>query len=135
MIKQKDVIRLQVPYPSISSDLAVQAHMYVCKAYTSECCELVKCQTLKPSIIKCLKHYCIEKSDINRNPFVHTTLIDCDKAFQLSDIALDASLRTTRRPDVCDELFGEIVQELLEDGFENIELDKDKLLSLNYALK
>lgn len=135
MIKQKDVIRLQIPYPSISSDLAVQAHMYVCKERTSEHCELVKCQTLKPSIIKCLKHYCIEKADINRNPFVHTTLIDCDKVFQLIEITLNASLKTTRRPDVCDELFGKITQELSEDGFENIKLDKDNVLSLNYALK
>ena len=30
LIKERDVIRVKVPFPSIDSDLAVQAHMYIC---------------------------------------------------------------------------------------------------------
>ena len=42
-------------------------------------------------------------SDIKRNPFNHTTIIDCDKIFTSVKCKYDLEMRTTSRTDVCDD--------------------------------
>lgn len=50
MIKRGDVVALYLPFPTISSDLAVKNHMYICidNSMTKNK-ELVKNQTFKPA--------------------------------------------------------------------------------------
>ena len=124
---------MKIPYPSISSGLAVKSHMYICKTSTSLRHEFVKCQTLKPSMIgsNLIKHYCDELPDISRNPFQHATRIDCDKLFVTENVQYDSRLRTTTRPDVCQDLFAEVLSELIEDGYLQNQINEHQLQQLN----
>ena len=124
---------MKVPFPSVSSDLAVSAHMYICVYVNNFHYEFVKCQTLKPYMLinDVIKHYCDEASDINRNPFKHATRIDCDKVFISEEVSYDEKLLTTSRLDICEELFLSIKKELEADGFVSIAIDEINLVALN----
>lgn len=129
MINQRDVIRMKIPYPHISSELAVASHMYICKGANGTLYEYVKCQTLKPRMLTStlLKHFVDEVADSSRNPFQRTTRIDCDKLFSTKSVQYDDSLKTTIRPDVCPELYSKVITELSSDGYAVINLNEDEL--------
>lgn len=133
MINAKDVIRMKIPYPSIRDSLALSAHMYICKNASSSLREFVKCQTLKPYMLisGTMRHYCNETPDLTRNPFERTTRIDCDKLFHTDNVKYDLRLRTDSRPNICQELYDDVIKELNEDGYENIALNEDDLLRIN----
>lgn len=133
MISAKDVLRLRIPYPSISDKLAISSHMYICKTANATDYEYVKCQTLKPYMLAnpIFKHYVDEPADISRNPFQRTTRIDCDKTFSSSGLQYNDKLKTTSRPDICQELYDEIIRELSKDGYDEITMDSNKLMSIN----
>lgn len=124
---------MKVPYPSISDNLAVSAHMYICKKSDSPVYEFIKCQTLKPYMIcnNTMKHFCDEVPDINRNPFQRTTRIDCDKLFSTDGVEYNVNLKTYTRGDVCVDLFSEILKELMADGYNLVRINETDLLSLN----
>lgn len=133
MINAKDVIRMKIPYPSIHDSLALNSHMYICKNANSSLREFVKCQTLKPYMLisGTMQHYCDEIPDLARNPFKRTTRIDCDKLFYTDNVKYDLRLRTDSRPDICQELYDDVVKELNDDGHENIALNETDLLKIN----
>lgn len=133
MIKEKDVVRMKVPYPSVSDKLALSSHMYICKTVNGTLREFVKCQTLKPYMLinGTMKNYCDEQPDIKRNPFKRTTRIDCDKLFQTNTVKYDLGLRTDSRSDVCQSLYDEVVKELEKDGYNNITINETELKNLN----
>lgn len=62
MISKKDVIRMRVPYPSVSDQLALTPHMYICKKSQNPEYKFIKCQTLKPYMLinNIMQHYCDE---------------------------------------------------------------------------
>ena len=123
------MIRMKIPFPSVSSELAYSAHMYICVVSTIQY-KFVKCQTLKPYMLiqSPMEKYCDETPDITRNPFTRPTRIDCDKKFTTSGVAYADSLLTERRPDVCEELFAQINEKL---SANDIALDEAKLVALN----
>ena len=88
-------MRIKVPYPSISGNLAVNAHMYICKETNDPNYSFIKCQTLKPYMLtnNIIRHYCDEVPDINRNRFQVPTRIDCDKLFSTSSVRYHDSLK------------------------------------------
>lgn len=133
MINKKDVIRMKVPYPSVSGGLALNPHMYICKTALGTMHEFIKCQTLKPYMLinNVMLHYWDEQPDINRNPFKKVTRIDCDKLFVTNTVKYDLKLRTHSRPDVCKELYDRVIRELEADGYKKIRIDEDKLSKLN----
>ena len=133
MINKKDVIRMKVPYPSISDDMALASHMYICRKQLGNDYEYVKCQTLKPYMLinNPMIHYHDEKPDLTRNPFTRVTRIDCDKLFSTCTVTFDDHMKTTNRPDVCDDLFNKMEIELLADGYQNIKVDEVNLKILN----
>lgn len=133
MINRKDVIRLTIPFPDMSSGLAVKAHMYICRENNRNDVKLIKCQSLKPYMLykHDIQHYWDESADINRNPFSHTTRIDCDKEFVTHHVGYQDRLKTTSRPDVCDDVIRHVEDELEKDGYQQIEMDEDDLLLLN----
>ena len=92
--------------------------------------ELVKCQTFKNRFYN-LNHKIIESKDINRNPFNHKTLIDCDKLFRLQQVTIPDTLLTTTRRDICEELFNNVAVELQTDSFEIEVMDNIKVKSVN----
>ena len=98
---------MKIPFPNISADLAVQAHMYICGKDTTPYYGFIKCQTLKPYMIgdSMIEHYVDEQADVTRNLFRHASRIDCDKFFTTSSVSYDDNLKTTSRSDVCDDLF------------------------------
>ena len=124
---------MKIPFPSISSTLAVSSHMYICIKSEKKLHEFVKCQTLKPYMLsnRTIQNYCDEKPDINRNPFKRSTRIDCDKIFKTINVNYDEKLLTTYRSDICEELFFEIIKKLSESQPNIILLDEDSLVSLN----
>ena len=136
LIKERDVIRVKVPFPSIDSDLAVQAHMYICGQDSAPNYGFIKCQTLKPYMINSdiIAHYIDEPANINRNPFSRTSRIDCDKLFTTKSVRYDDGLKTTKRPDVCQDLYDIVKKELSTDGYDIIEVNEDELVSLNYLI-
>lgn len=136
MINKKDVIRMKVPYPSVSSKLALTSHMYICKTVSGPLREFVKCQTLKPYMLinDIISHYCDEQPDINRNPFNKTTRIDCDELFVTESVKYDLRLRTDSRPDVCKELYDNVIKELEIDGYKRIKINESELLKLNLLI-
>ncbi len=124
---------MRIPYPGISSDLALAAHMYICKKADGNLHEYVKCQTLKPKMLTggLLRHFVDEAADIARNPFQRATRIDCDKIFYTDSVQYDDGMKTTARPDVCQSLYDMVIRELDADGYLSIELDGDVLASIN----
>lgn len=133
MINQKDVIRMKVPFPTINDNLAVKSHMYICRTHKSYYHEFVKCQTLKPYMLfnNPMKHFVDEPADINRNPFVHATRIDCDKVFATYNVTYADILKTTLRSNISNDVFELIEHELLADGFIRINISENDLKSLN----
>lgn len=136
MIKEKDVIRMKLPFPSIKSGLASQAHMYICNKGTAPDYGFVKCQTLKPYMLgrSDIAHFIDERPDIQRNPFRQTSRIDCDKLFATSSVQYDERLKTTSRPDICQELYDDVMRELIADGYETFHINEADLMRLNHFI-
>ena len=137
LINERDVVRLKIPFPNMTSALAYSSHMYICYEKSDSVQRLVKCQTYKLSVImgiNAIKHYVKELPDIKRNPFKNATIIDCDKSFAVQ-VVIPNSLLTTTRRDICSELHVSILDELLEDGYCEYELDNQDLQTLNYAIE
>lgn len=124
---------MKVPYPSVSDNLAVAAHMYICRTSAGNVREFIKCQTLKPYMLtkNIIRHYCDEQPDINRNPFQRPTRIDCDKAFYTRNLRYDLALRTIQQTDICEDLFKNVESELIQDGYQNIHINEKMLMKLN----
>lgn len=133
MIKEQDVIRMKVPFPNISSKLAMNAHMYICGKDTAPHYGFIKCQTLKPYMLnkRIITHYVDEAADATRNPFSRTSRIDCDKLFVSYAVHYDDRLKTTARPDICGELYGKVKQTLTSHNYQTIAMDEEKLVELN----
>lgn len=127
---------MKVPFPSVSAGLALQAHMYICGKDTEPDYGFIKCQTLKPHMLgsNVMTHYVDEPADISRNPFIRTSRIDCDKFFVTSSVCYDDKLKTTSRPDVCQELYDDVKCELATDGYVIVPIDEDKLVTLNHLI-
>jgi hypothetical protein len=126
-----------IPFRKTSSRLAQAKHMYVCIQGGNDK-QFVVCQSYKPiqESASCPPFHCIfEDADIKRNPFKWKTTIDCDKAWCISNVIIDKNMRTTRRPDVCQELFIDIMSKIKYDGFMQKNLDVKALLSLNRNMK
>lgn len=128
---------MRVPFPSISSNLAVQAHMYVCIENGSTK-EFVKCQTFKP--VHKIKHkyplrFVEEEANIQRNPFSKKTTIDCDKAFVLDGVVVGLDLLTTSRRDVCEDLFNIIKSETNHSQFRKEQVEPNEVLNLNTRMQ
>lgn len=133
MINEKSVIRMKVPFPDVDSGLAMKAHMYVCTKAGSKK-EFIKCTSFKP------RHFNLnvppynritEDVDPSRNPFSSKTILDCDKSFLAENVVVDTSLLTTKRPDVCDDLFTEIENKVSHSQFSKKILDTNELMTLN----
>lgn len=133
MISEKDVIRMRIPFPTVSSQLALKAHMYICGKESAPHYGFIKCQTLKPYMLnrKIISHYVDEPPDRSRNPFSVKSRIDCDKLFVSYTVQYDDRLKTTLRPDVCDDLYREVRKELTSHEYDNVALDEDALVALN----
>lgn len=127
---------MRVPFPNINSNLATKAHMYLCieKGINKS---FLSCQTKKPLLMIESKppfRYIEEASDLNRNPFKHTTLISCDSSFFLPKIRVDLRMLTTNRRDVCDDLFQQVLFKISHPDFSKTTVDDTQLLKLNTRL-
>ena len=124
---------MKVPFPSISDRLAAQAHMYICGKDINPEYGFIKCQTLKPYMLKCsvIAHYVDEIADPSRNPFGRPSRIDCDKFFVTSSVRYDDRLKTTSRPDVCQALYDDVQRELTSDGYTIVPINETELVSIN----
>ncbi len=133
LINRSDVVRIKMPFPDITSDLAVNSHMYICHRVNGNTFGFVKCQTLKPYMLisSPISHYWDEAPNIARNPFQRTTRIDCDKEFVTCNVCYDDRLKTITRPNVCGDVMVHIDTELICDGYISNRIAEGDLLSLN----
>ena len=126
-----------MPFPNVSADLAVRAHMYICYANNDGIKRLVKCQTFKVSMITSpdmfVEKWVMELPDISRNPFRIETLIDCDKLFVV-DVVLPISLCTTSRRDICSALYGDIHAMLRSKAYSEYKISGTKIKMVNPAM-
>lgn len=137
MIKSKDVIRIKLPYPNSNSKLAFTPHMYICISNENGKTSFIKCQSLKPYMFSSniISSFIDEVPNIERNPFINDTRIDCDKLFCMYGLEFDISLRTNRRPDICDELYNEIMIKLSSHAYKEIEIDRQEILKFNNLIR
>lgn len=136
MTKVKDIFRVKLPFPDISSNLATRAHMYLC-IQAGKDKKILSCQTKKPLLLRTDKppyRYVDCKADIEKNPFKRDTLIACDYCFELKGIHVDSSLLTSPRRDMCPEMYSEVLNKISSSTFSSRVLDEDLLLSLNPLL-
>lgn len=137
MISEKDVVRIKLPFPHINAGLAVRSHMYVC-IKKGESKELVASQTYKTEHLKSDVppfKYVIEESDINRNPFKWKSIIDCDKKFIIENAQIPNHLLTTSRPDICDDLYNDILGEIGQGNVNLHTIPVKSLTNINPAIK
>ena len=136
MINKRDVLTLKIPFPNISSTLAVKAHMYICQRHVGNQHSFVKCQTKKPYMIGAnpIKNYLQEFPNIHRSPFQHITIIDCDKLFSSLYVQYDDSLKTTSRPDVCVDIMNKVDALLALQEHIVISINESDLVSINYSV-
>lgn len=130
LIKEREVLTLLIPYPNINSNLAVESHMYIVK--NNQNFELIKCQTLKPNMINSsrFRKYIDVNPDINTNPFIRATRVDCDKLFKTYTVEYDDRLKASR--DIEEKLYNNILAKMEEDNdITYINLDEDKLVRIN----
>ncbi len=137
MINKRDVVTVKMPFPDIDADLAVYAHMYICRQVEGDTVHLVKCQTLKPYMLvkKVINHYWDEEADIARNPFQKKTRIDCDKEFVTCHVQYHDRMKAVARPDVCEDVMTHVEEELLCDGYASHTIAENDLLTLNRLLQ
>lgn len=124
---------MKIPFPTISDVLAVRNHMYICIKEGQEK-EFVKCQSLKPYHLRRGSQpiiRVIEVNDASRNPFKNKTIIDCDKKFEINGITIPTDLLCTIRPDVCNELFQDVVSSLSHSNLHNYVLPADEVAHIN----
>lgn len=134
LINIKDVIKLRVPYPDATSELARKSHMYICIGVPDPFCELIKCQSFKPYHLlqnSAPVHRIVEQPDINRNPFRHPTVIDLDKRFSATRSLFPDQLKAVRG--ISDALLTEI-QGNICDTVERVALSDAELKAINPAL-
>ncbi len=110
--------------------------MYICGRDTAPDYGFIKCQTLKPYMLcsNLITHFVDEPADISRNPFERTSRIDCDKFFVTSSVRYDDGLKTTARPDICQELYDDVKCKLETDGYITVPINEDELVTLNYLI-
>lgn len=137
MTVEGDVLNLFIPYPSFTSPLVKERHMYVCTA-KGGIKEVLMCTSKKP------KHARPNFAPINRveiypdqyrekSPFSKTTLIDCDHGFLLSNIHVPTSILTNPRC-LCEEYLDSVLTEILHPDFKSLALPREELLYINDEL-
>lgn len=133
LINPKDVITMLIPFPDIDATLAQIKHMYICWRKIGTEYRFVKCQSVKPYMLDKIvcKHYVDEEANEQRNPFKHTTKIDCDKVFMTKLVNYDNKMKTKPKSNVCQELYDLIIEELVTDGYEIIHLNESTMVRLN----
>ena len=52
-----------------------------------------------------------------------------------TSVEYDEKLKTTSRPDVCDELYVRVKRELAADGYKTVFVNEDELVLLNALIK
>lgn len=77
------------------------------------------------------KHYIDEEADEQRNPFKHTTKIDCDKVFMTKSVSYDNAMKTKPKSNICQKLYDLIAEELITDGYKTIHLNELAMIRLN----
>lgn len=128
---------MKVPYPTISSKLAYQSHMYICYKKEDTDYKFLKCQTLKPYMLDNtpIKNFIDEIPNKLRNPFKKTTRIDCDKSFNTLNVEYSVELLTEIRKDISKDVHNTINAMIDYNNISIIKVNEDELVSINKYIK
>ncbi len=136
LTKEKDIIRIKVPFPNIEGKLATMAHMYLCiESGVNK--KIVSCQTKKPHLLN-KNHPPYKLVEVEApsasNPFSRPTIIACDYAFSLSKVKIAPSMLTIKRRNISDEIYDKVLIEIAHKEFHIKVINKHELLSINPVL-
>lgn len=134
LISKGEVVRLKMPYPDVSSQLAIDAHMYICYKDGNKK-EFVKCQSFKPyhlSPNSLPKHRIVENPDAARNIFKKKSIIDCDKIFVLENIEINRRLIAGS---VCKDIIDNIDKELNSHTYSAEIINSSDVVKINPLVK
>ncbi|MBU5272851.1 hypothetical protein ACN9UU_08365 [Staphylococcus caprae] len=104
MINIRDVVKIKMPFPNISSALACRAHMYIC-CDNSDFDKVIKVQTFKPFLLTRIENYLDSDYYIGEHPFKDKSLIDLDKCFNIEKGKLTKKLKVANNNGQISERF------------------------------
>lgn len=122
-----NVYKLKIPYGNQASKLRTNRHMYIVRNMVDTYVELVKVNKLKFPI-RC-SAYIIVLPNLEENPFVRKTVIDCGQYFTTYNILYPNLLLTKRRQDISKVLLEDIRKKTA--GAKKWKLNKQEMLRLN----
>lgn len=79
-----------------------------------------------------MMHYWDECPDLARNPFNVPTRIDCDKEFVTEKVQYADGMKTSNRPDVCQDTMDSVESELNAGGYKSHIMVTADVLNLNF---
>lgn len=134
MIKEQDVIKVYMPFPDISSDLALFKHYYICHENINSNKIFFKCQTSKSNMRKGgskrfnEKFYTIRPSSFV--PFRHSTVVDKEHVLKLSNTIIPLTCLSPEKPStIPNSIYGFLVREISTKHL--FEINKDIFIELN----
>lgn len=104
MINLRDVVKIKMPFPDISSELAVTPHMYIC-CENSGFDKVVKVQTFKTLLLTKVNNYLDSDQYVNEHPFNNRSLVDLDKCFNIEKGKLTEKLKVANNNGQISERF------------------------------
>ncbi|BAK95117.1 hypothetical protein [Tetragenococcus halophilus] len=134
MTKVKDIVTMKIPFPKLSSNLAVKSHMYLCIKH-GENKRFLSCQTKKPLLLRSDEppfHFVDVGVNKSECPFVRDTLIACDYYFQLSNIHINPSLLAQKG--VSSNIYSKVDAEIKHPNFKEQKISVNNLLKINPEL-
>ncbi|MBD3949638.1 hypothetical protein I4Q36_07135 [Tuanshanicoccus lijuaniae] len=135
MISEMDVVKLKMPYPNISSGLAVKAHMYICKR-PGENKETLKIQSVKNKHringYPCSNYYVLSGSSVD-NPCARDSFVDLDKQFIINNIMIPRTLLA--RSALSKSCYYDIIQNIHRSTLQTIMISASDFLRVNTACK
>ncbi len=129
---------MKIPYSTIKASLAVAPHMYIYLDETNDKRRFLTCQSLKPYHLgknKLPYKRVIEDPNLQRNPFLKKTLIDCDKTFVIENAEISRDLLTNSRKDICQSLYNQVNDTSNHSELVEHPINARTLSELNYKIK
>ncbi|HJF30396.1 MAG TPA: hypothetical protein K8V56_01290 [Sporosarcina psychrophila] len=129
MISSKDIVKLRMPYPNVSSDLAVYSHMYICNEPGADK-QLLKIQSFKNKHstqgLPVNNYYELNASDPT-NPCKRDSFVDLDKKFSLQQVVIPMTLKANT--DLSETHYTNIINKITQ--FNLVSISTDEFLQVN----
>ena len=138
MISERDVIKVCMPYPKISSVLALEEHYYICCSNVQNNKILFKCQSKTAALISRIgvKKYNQDFCTIRNStlvPFTNDTAVDKNKIFDIQNTLIPLCyLSSPQVKSIPISIYNPIYNQIMHTGSpRTIHILKSQFVSLN----